>query len=176
MANEINRIPTVLVDHAIYLGNSRLIGTGEITLPSISPQTAAVEGAGIGGSLEVPVLGHFDSMSLEIAFRTVELDAAELMKPVAHDLVIRGSQQSYDGAGGTLKTEPVVVYVRGMLKGNDQGKFKAGESVDGKVELEVLRIKMVKAGRELYEIDKLNGIYTVLGTDYTASVRSDLGI
>lgn len=176
MGNEINRIPTVLIDYAVYLGNSRLIGTGEVTLPSIAAQTTEVSGAGIGGNLEIPVLGHFDSMVVGIAFRTQEIDAAELMRPVSHDLVFRASQQVYDGAGGNIKTEPVVVYARCMPKSQDLGKLKAGEAIDGKVELEVSRLRVVKDGRELMEIDKLNGIYRVLGTDYSASVRSDLGL
>lgn len=173
---DINRIPTVLIDHAVYLGNSRMIGAGEVTLPSISAITTEVEGAGIGGKLEVPVLGHFDSFQVSIAFRTVELDAAELMRPIAHDLVFRGSQQMYDGAGGNITTEAISVFVKTMPKSIDIGKLKAGESMDSKVEFEVSRIRMVKAGLELYEIDKLNGIYRVLGTDYSASIRADLGI
>jgi hypothetical protein len=176
LGNELNRVPTTLIDYAAYLGNSRLMGTGEVTLPSISAITSDVSGAGIGGKVEMPVMGHFDSMTLGISFRTVELAAAELMIPEAKDIVLRASQQIYDGAGGSIKSEGVVVYARVMPKSNELGALKPGDPIDGKVELEVLRIRVVKAGVELYEIDKLNGIYKVLGFDYTASVRADLGV
>jgi len=176
MANELNRIPAVLVDYAVYLGNSRLIGTGEVTLPSINAVTADLEGAGIGGKVELPVLGKFDSMTTSIAFRTLELAMSELMTPVAKDITVRASQQVYDGAGGNLSTEGLVVQMRVMPKATDHGSMKSGEAMDGKVELEVLRLRVSVGGRELYEIDKLNCIYRVNGVDYSASIRADLGI
>lgn len=176
MANEKNRVPATLIDYAVYRGNSRLIGTGDITLPSIKSQTSEISGAGIGGAVELPVLGHFDSMTVQITFRTMETSAAELMVPAAQDLVFRASQQIYDGAGGQLNTEGIVVYCRAIAKGNELGSLKPGEAMDGNVELEVLRLRVVKGGVEQYEIDKLNGIYRVLGVDYSAGVRADLGI
>lgn len=176
MANEINRIPSVLIDYAVYLENSRLIGTGEITLPTLTAQTSEVSGAGIGGTLEIPVLAHFDSMTLGINFRTVEMDAALLMQPIAHKLLFRAAQQAFDGAGGQLFSESVLVYVTGVTKSHELGTLKVGEPVDAKVELEVTRIRIVKEGNELLEVDKLNGIYRVLGVDFGYEVRAELGI
>ncbi|MHB0998213.1 MAG: phage major tail tube protein [Armatimonadota bacterium] len=174
--NQKNRVPVVLNDYAIYLGNSRLIGTGEVTLPALSAITSEVSGAGIGGTVEMPVLGKFESMTVGINFRTVETAAADLMKPIAQDLVIRASQQVYDGVGGSISTEGLVVYCKCINKNHELGSFNPGNPVDGSIEMEVLRIRIVKAGEELVEIDKLNGIYKVRGVDYSAGIRADLGI
>lgn len=175
MANEINRIPTVVNNYAVYLGNSRLMGVGEVTLPSMSPVTAEQDIPG-GGKVELPVLGQYESMKLGLSFRTVERACAHLMRPIAMDIVCRSSQQVYDGAGGMISTEAVVIYARVMGGGPELGTLKVGEGMDGKIELEVLRIRAVKGGEELYEIDKMNGICRILGVDYSAQIRADLGL
>ena len=172
----LNKIPATLIDYAVYLGGNRLIGVGEVTLPSITAQTADVQGAGISGKVEMPVIGHFDAMTLKINFRTIETDAARLMAPGAHDLTLRAAQQVYEGALGSMKVEPLTIQARCVTKANELGKLMGGESPDGSVELEVLRLRVVKGGIELLEIDKLNNIFRVMGVDYSATVRAALGI
>jgi P2 family phage contractile tail tube protein len=174
--NQKNRVPAVLNDYAVYLGNNRLVGTGEITLPNISPITAEVSGAGIGGTLELPVVGHYESMTIQISWRTMETDAFRLMAPIAQDIVLRASQQVYDGAGGTMDSERIVVFARVTPKPNDLGRFNPGEGMDGTTELEVLRLRIIKGVIELCDIDKLNGICRILGYDYSRQIREDLGI
>lgn len=172
----INKIPSVLVDYAIYEDNTRLIGTGDITLPNIQSTTTEITGAGIGGAIEIPVKGKYQSMTIQIAFRTIESWASNLMTPETHNLTLRGAQQVYDGAGGRINTEPVTVFLSAFPKNLDLGKFTPGESTGTTAEMEVLRIKIVQNSRELLEIDKLNSILRIGGRDYSSSVRADLGV
>lgn len=174
--NQINRVPAVLNDYAIYLDNNRLVGTGEITLPNIGAITAEITGAGIGGTLELPVIGHTESMTMQIAWRTIETDAYRLLAPQVHDIVCRASQQVFDGAGGKMENERITLFARCMPKQFEQGKFKPGETIDSNTEMEVLRIRMVNGMIELCDIDKLNGIYKIMGTDYSKQIRDNLGV
>lgn len=175
MANPLGRIPATLIDYNVYRNNNRLVGVGEVTLPTLTAQTADVQGAGIAGKVELPVLGHFDSMTVKINFRTVEQDATSLLAPVVHDLTFRAAQQTYNGSAGALGVESLIVQIRGMAKVVELGKLMGGESPDGSVEIEATYLMVKKGGKKLVEIDKLNGIFRVNGLDYSSVTRAIIG-
>ena len=50
----------------------KLVGiTDTVNLPDFKTITASVSGAGIPGSIDMPVIGQFESMSMDIPFRTI---------------------------------------------------------------------------------------------------------
>ena len=53
-----------------------------------------------------------------------------------------------------------------------EGKIEPGSGQDGSYEYEVLSYKRVTNGKNILEIDKLNGVFKVNGVDQTKSINS----
>ena len=176
MAKGANAVPERLINYRVYSEANDLLGVASVDLPEIAAMTDTVSGAGIAGEVDSPVLGHFQSMSLTLNWRTIEKAAAQLAAQKAHAIELRGSQQTYDAANGVLGSVPVKVTLRVIPKTWGLGSFNVGSAVDGSSEFEVLYIKVTVAGEELVEIDKYNYVCRFGNTDALASVRSDLGL
>ncbi len=171
-----NPVPEKLISFRVYLDGTDLLGVADVQLPDLEMLTDTIKGAGIAGEVESPVLGHFGSMGLTLNWRTIEKNVAVLAQPKAHSLDLRGSQQVYDAAAGQYKSVPIRVVVRAMPKKAGLGKFDVGTSTDTNNEFEVTYIKVYVNGKREIEIDKFNYICYISGTDFLATVRSDLGL
>ncbi len=71
---------------------------------------------------------------------------------------------------------PVVATLRGLLKEVDPGDWKAGEKAEFKYAVAVSYYKLEVDGREVYEIDPVNGVRAINGVDQLAGMRNDLGL
>lgn len=176
MAKGANAVPERLINYRVYNDAQDLLGIASVDLPEISAMTDTVSGAGIAGEVDSPVLGHFQSMSVTLNWRTIEPAAMELAEQKAHALELRGSQQKYDAANGIMGTTPVKITLRVMPKAVSLGTFSVGATTDSSSEFEVLYLKVTLDGNELMEIDKYNYVARFGGSDSLASVRSDLGL
>lgn len=116
MAKGSNAVPERLINYRVYNDASDLLGIASVDLPEIAAMTDTVSGAGIAGEVDSPVLGHFQSMSVTLNWRTIEPAAVALAEQRTHALELRGSQQQYDSANGILGTVPVKVTLRVMPK------------------------------------------------------------
>ncbi len=175
MANT-NPIQEKLVNFRVYNNSNDLLGVATVDLPELSAMPDTVSGAGIAGEVDSPVLGHFQSMSVTLHWRTIEAAAMSLAAQKAHHLEIRGSQQRYDAGSGLYSTVPVRLVVKGTPKTTSLGSFEPGSGTDTTSEFEVVYIKIVVSGKELVEIDKYNYIARFNGADALQSVRADLGL
>jgi uncharacterized protein len=169
-----NPIPEKLINFRVYLEGDNLIGVADVELPKLKAMTETVSGAGIAGEVESPVIGHFESMTTTINFRTLNADAGTLATPKAHLLDFRGSQQVYDS--GAYGTGAVRVTMKAIPKQVDLGKFKVGAPTETSDEFEVVYLKLYVNGKERVEIDKYNSIARFDGVDVLEDVRKDLGI
>lgn len=169
-----NPIPEKLISFRAYLEGDTLIGVADVELPKLKAMTETVSGAGIAGEVESPVIGHYESMTATINFRTVNADVGTLATPKAHLLDFRGSQQVCDA--GTYSTVPVRVTMKAIPKQVDLGKFKVGAPTETGDEFEVIYLKLYVNGKERVEIDKYNSIARFDGVDVLEGVRADLGI
>lgn len=171
-----NLIPALLSDARIYNEGSVLLGTGSVELPSLEYMTETLTGFALGGEVEVPVKGHFKSMKCKIAWNVVEPAGVQLLVPQAHHLDVRGSIQKQDAGTGEFVDEPVKVVMQAMPKATGIGKMEPGKKMDSETELEVTYIKMWIGGLEQLEIDKMNFICKIEGTDLLQALRINLGM
>jgi P2 family phage contractile tail tube protein len=171
-----NQIPERLINFRVYQGNDNLLGLATIELPDIEAMTDTISGAGIAGEIDSPILGHFQSMSTTLSFRTIEKGAMNLAGQRSWDITARGSQQVHDAGRGEYSTVPVRVSMKGVTKRNGLGSFEVGSTTDSEVELEVTYLKIFINNVEVLELDKYNFKYVVNGVNYLASVAEDLGL
>ena len=163
-----NVIPDKLINAKVYMeGSSALLGVADIELPSLEYVTESMSGLGIG---------HFKAISLKLKWNTVNENAVTLLAPKTHQLDVRASVQKFDAGNGEFGTDAVKLVARTVPKKFGVGKAEPGKKMDSETELEVNYLKLSQGGKELVEIDKLNFICTIAGTDYLAQVRGDLGM
>ncbi len=142
-------------------------------LPSIEKATNELKGAGILGSIDMPMTGQINSMVFSITSRGINAKAANLAKEGRQNIEIR-FVRDVTQADGTIIPEGSKVFITGVNKKYDPGKVEVGGNMEGSIEFEVLRYRQVIEGVETLLIDKLNFIYKVNGVDYMQKVRASL--
>lgn len=143
-------------------------------LPSIEVQTGEVKGAGILGSIDMPITGQVGSMTFTINMRSVNKNAANLAKPGIQNIELRFARDVVSTDGQVIP-EGAKVFITGINKKYDPGKVEPPSTMDGSIDFEVIRYRQVINGVETLLIDKRNYIYKINGVDYMQRVRQALG-
>lgn len=169
---ENNMVPEKIGRANVYLAGERMAGVAdEIELPTAKMKTSTISGMGIGGDIDSPTIGLFESMEQKINFNTLYSSAMKMMQPTKTvELTIRAAQQVYITTGG-VKHKGLRVVERGRVKEFVPGKVKPGESMEASVTLELTYLLIEVDGEKLTEIDKLNDVYIANGEDMLAEIR-----
>ena len=168
--------PDKTVNYRVYKDGNHQLGIATVDLPDLSYMTDTLSGAGIAGEIDTAVIGHLQSMSLTINWRAVTPQALNLLSTEGTDLIFRGSQQYLDNATNKLVAKGVKVTVKTLPKTVGLGSLEVGASAGTTSELEVSYLKIEIDDNETIEIDKLNFICKINGTDLLADVRTQLGM
>lgn len=171
-----NLIPAVLTNARIYKEGNVLLGVASVDMPDFEFMTESMGGFGIAGEVDMPVQGHFKSMSIKLKWNTTTADAMQLLNMESHQLDVRGNIQKHDAGTGTFVNEAIKVLVKGAPKKIGVGKFEPTKKMEPETELEITYIKIWQGGTELVELDKLNFIFCVNGVDKMAQIRANLGM
>lgn len=170
------KIPIKLEGMALYMeGSNNDFATGDITLPTLTPLTSTVSGAGILGEVDLPSPGHYGSMELGITWRTIDKDAFRLVSSQSKALEIRGAFNEFDNTRSAFVTRAIKIVVRGVGKGIDLGTLAQNAATDTTNTIEVTYIKIFIDGESVFELDKFNFISRVNGNDDMFDVRKALG-
>lgn len=143
-------------------------------LPSIETASGEIKGAGILGTIDMPVTGQITSMTFAINMRSINRNASKLAKPGIQNLELRFAQDVVNSSGQMVPAG-TKIYITGMNKKYDPGKVETSTTMDGSIEFEVIRYRQVIDGRETLLIDKRNYIFKVDGVDYMRAIKSILG-
>ncbi|SMF88151.1 hypothetical protein SAMN05661091_4142 [Paenibacillus uliginis N3/975] len=169
-------IPIKLEGVALYIeGSDNDFATGDITLPSLTPLTSTVSGAGILGELDLPSPGHYSSMELGITWRTINKYVFELAGSQMKGLEIRGAFNEFDNTRSAFVTRAIKIVVRGVGKGVDLGTLAVNAATDTTNTIEATYLKIFIDGASVFELDKLNYISRINGKDDMFDVRKALG-
>ena len=165
-----------VVNYELFHNSTRYLGSAELELPNIEFKAVDVSGAGISGEVNAPVQGFTSSLELKIKWRTLTTRPLELMRHGAISLQARAALQSYDSSKGEVQIYPLKIDFTGRTKGANLGTFKPAELQENETTLELTYLKITYNNKTTVEIDKMNYIYKVNGTDYLKGVRSALGL
>jgi len=172
-----NKIPERITDFRVYRdGTNDLLGVVDVTLPPLQSLVETVSGAGIAGEFESPTIGQFQSMKVQLTWRTITQEQIKLSAQRSHRLDLRGVVQVYDAGNGTYKQVGVRVVVQGPTTNNEIGKLGKNASSDGTTEIEALYLKIQYDGKTLVEIDKMNYVCVIDGVDLLKETRKILGV
>jgi len=163
------------IDFAVYEDSIEFIGIAETTLPDKNQKVMTMNGAGIGGDVEVPVNGHYDAMTLSLAFRAYTPRMASLREQRVHIIELRVAQQNEDRVAGQVVTEGVKHVFQAIPKSASGGNIKPASPSDTTIAFSVRYWATFYDGVLLEEIDPLNRIDVINGIDYNEPVRRALG-
>lgn len=160
----------------VYLDGANLLGRAlEVTLPSPKAKMVEHKGLGMVGEIEIPA-GGFEKMEAKFKWASfypeVIRKAGNPRKAV--QVQVRSSIESYSGLG--LESEvPLIVTLGGIFSEVPLGVFKQHEGVQPETNMTVYYLKVVAAGQDLLEVDVLNNIHKVAGSDVLSRYRSLIG-
>ena len=101
------KIDQGVINFAVYEDGNEYVGMAQATLPELTMLTQSIAGAGIAGNIESVILGHFDTMTLTLNFRSTTQQATNLSEPRRHTIDLRVSQQVEDTVAGRVGTQAV---------------------------------------------------------------------
>jgi len=171
-----NRVPQMLTDYQMYLEGGRQIGTVDVALPNIQMVTQTIQGAGIGGVSDMPVLGHTQDMVMTVNFRVAVSDLNKLLVQQYQNIEFWGAIQHLNAGTGKLEVAKHLVVVKAQCKGDNLGTMNPGELQGRSLEFNVIYIKEEVDGVLQREFDKFNFKHIVGGEDFLSSVRSAIGL
>jgi P2 family phage contractile tail tube protein len=169
------KIDEIITNFAVYEDATEYLGMSEATLPEISNLVEEITGAGIAGNVESIVTGHVEAMTTTLNFRTVTASSVKLAEPRIHNLDLRASQQVNDTRTGIITNVAVKHIMKVKPKKYAPGKLGVATAADASGDYAVYYYAMYIDGVKKIEIDPLNFIYFINGTDYLEEVRRALG-
>lgn len=164
-----------VINFAVYEDSVEYVGMAGVTLPNLAAIVQTLSGAGIAGNVEVPVLGHYDVMSLTLNFRTTTEHSVRLSEPRRHNIDLRVAQQIEDTVAGEVKVQSVKHVLVVVPKTDTGGSIAPAAPTNGSGEYSVRYWATYIDGAKVREIDPLNFICVVNGVDYLADVRKAIG-
>jgi P2 family phage contractile tail tube protein len=163
------------IDFAVYEDSDEFLGMASATLPEKNQKSITMNGAGIGGDVDVPIVGHYDAMTLSLAFRTYTARHARLREHRRHQIELRVAQQNEDPVSGAVVTDAVKHVFVVVPKSASGGTVAPAASSDGNLTFSVRYWATYINGEKVDEIDQFNRIDVINGIDYDAPVRAALG-
>ena len=173
----INKMPEVLIDFRLYdESGGTLYGVAKLELPDFKSITQTVKGVGVGGEIEAPVLGQFESMETKISHNINSEWNLKLVGGQAVALEARGANQYWDSAANKYIIDTIRVVIRGRSKAMSGGSWEPASTVDSDNTIETTYIKYEVNGKTILEVDKYANKFIAGGEDLTQQIRKALGI
>ncbi len=164
-----------VINFAIYEDGVEYLGVAEISLPDISRITAEIQGTGMNGTLNSPIIGNFEAMTTTFNFKTPSPEQSSLFEGRVHTLDCRAAIQERDPVTGEINVIPYKYILKVTPVKQSLGKLAPSSTSDGSGEYATSYIAHYIDGKKVTEIDILNFICIINGNDELAKVRKALG-
>ena len=173
----INLVQQTLINFELYLnGEHEGFAASSIDLPEVAFLTNEVKGAGILGTVEVPVLGHTENLQSTIHSHVLPTAAVKIFnQKQTVRIAAYGAAQVYDSATGEVSAEPIRVEMRCWPQSLNLGKFEPGEQMETEVVVTLDTLKITCRDETLLELDKFNYSYGISGANVIDDLQAALG-
>lgn len=172
----IDHLRSQVTNYEVYLEGDRMLGTATVDLPELKFLTAEISGAGITGKIDMPTMGHTESIEVTLNWINICPNLMNVSSQRSLDLALYGAQHVYNHGTGDNEVEQVKIELRGLNKSTTLGKFEPATTTDSKTVLEIVYLKLSIGGKRMLELDKLNFVYFAYDKDHLAATRTALGL
>ena len=164
------------INYEVYEDNNAYVGITETAMPDISFLNESISGAGIAGNIDAVITAMIDAMNVTLNFVHASAATAKLAEPKRHRLTFRAAEQYEDPVAATLGVKAVKHVMECIPKGYKFGTHKPAGSNGGSTEMAVRYWACYAKEKKILELDPLNNIIFINGTDYAAPVRKAMGL
>jgi P2 family phage contractile tail tube protein len=168
-------VPNQVNNFNAFLNGNKNLGVADATLPDITMEADDLKGAGLAGTLNIPVIGQTSDLTTTINFHDQTSDTFGYLWQVGQQVTLMGALQQYDSSTGDLLIVPLRVVMQTLPKKYTMGKFEPGTKSGMSVELSITAFGVWYNNVQTVNIDKINMIFEVNGVDYLAAVRTAIG-
>jgi P2 family phage contractile tail tube protein len=166
-------LPKILKNFNLYVDGRGYAGrVEEITLPKLTIKTEEFQGAGMSAPVEIDM--GMEKLEMELTFAEYDSELFKLFGLTNGSEVpftIRGAVQ-----GTAAVPDAIVINVRGFFREMDFDVWKPAEKATLKCSVACTYYKLSVGGVELVEIDPVNMIRSVNGSDRLAAIREILQV
>ena len=166
-------LPNQLKNFNVFADGVSLMGViEEVGLPKLSRKLETFQGGGMVAPLDIDLGMEKLEAELTIADHDPEVfKLFGLLDNAATQITIRGAIQAQG-----MEAKPVIVNLRGGWKELDAGTWKPGDKSTLKVSVAASYYKLTIDDEELIEIDAINLVRKVGGTDQMEAIRAAIGL
>jgi hypothetical protein len=166
-------IQHVLANMAAFVNGRGYIGrVAEFNPPKLAPIVREYKAGGMGAEVAIP-MGAVEKLEASFTLTGYDPDVLAAFSVVPGHLVplrFTGGMYDYDGT-----CRPIEITMRAVLA-FEPDAWKPTEASDLKVNAMIHYYKMDVAGRTVHEIDPVNLVAVINGTDQLQSMRAALGV
>lgn len=164
------------INYAVYENNSEYRGQANVKLPDKSNKTITVNGAGIPGDVELPVVGHYNALSATFTFTDANKDTYKMCEQRKHTIMIYAAKQTYNAVAGRMETHSYKHIMDLYPKTRTSGEIAPASLQGASVDFALLSLKSYIDNELVEDFDPLNfRDVDSSGNDALAEVRSALG-
>lgn len=169
-------LPYILKNMNMFLNGAGYVGQiAEVTLPPLVRKMEGYRGGGMDGPVKVDMGLSDDGIVFEWKPGGFLVEAYQGFGAVTHDAeMIRWVGAYQDDGAGLYKT--VEVTTRGRHEEITPGTAKPSEKGEETIKTTASYYKLTVDGATVIEIDIMNMVFVVNGTDRNAELRAALGI
>ncbi len=172
-----NGVDEGIINYAVYEDGSRYLGIATVEMPNKTSKTFTMNGAGIGGDIEIPVIAARAAMTMKINFRDTSEAAYALAEERVHNVDLRVVHQNLDSTAGEVGITNHKFVARIFPKSLSGGTLEAAAAQAVSGEYSVLAIAEYIDGKCVSNIDPVNFIdIDHTGTDRAEMIRKGLGM
>lgn len=165
-----------VINYRAYEDGVGYLGDAEVTLPELSRITAEIKGAGINGTVQDPIVGHFEAMSMTINFNAPSKEQSSLFEGRKHRITLKAAVQGRDDKTSEVTVTPVKYVIECTPAKLTNGKLAPASTSDASGEYNVTYYSKYVDGKKIDEIDLFNFIAIINGKDELSQVRNALGL
>lgn len=168
------RYPSVIKNFNVYT-TAKLIGVADITLPKITFEKDTLKGAGIGGSLNLPVMGNVQAMECVVNFHAPTDQALSSFIGNAQQLRCLSSIEYIDTSAGDYDEDPEEIIMTAFSSEYDSNKRDASTKGVVAVRFDITYLAIYLDAKLYYQIDPFGNVCNLNGVDANALTRANIG-
>lgn len=146
------------INYAVYENGSEYLGTAKVTMPDMSSKMFTVNGAGVAGDIDLPVVGHRDAMHATIDFVDAPASAYVLAEDRRHLIDLRAAKEIYDEVLGRIVVKQYKFILECVPVKHTGGEIAPASSQGASVEVSVLSLKEFVDSKLMRHFDPVHWI------------------
>lgn len=168
--------PSVIKNFKVYnAASAQFVGLADIVLPKLTFEKNDLKGAGLGGSLNLPVEGNVQPMTTDLTFHTQTLQSLALFNGSTAQLRCLSSIQVFDTSMGQFDELPEEVLMTVCSDESDLGKRDASTKAMTTLRFSVIYLALFYNAQKYWEIDIFSNICIINGQDLNSGTRANIG-